>query len=133
MVPVMPPPFAVEAHRVAVAVQEHDARDDKDPQEHAHYDADGGVCARGRVSPPQFSPSCEVGRAQRDMWDRVRRRGGPRGGRWGGRNERAGRVRDIHPMLGVGYLIVYSGSLLKGWDAREVMSSGDANDMSNKW
>lgn len=60
MVPVVPPPFAVEANRVAVAVQEHDARDDEDAQEHAHYDADGGVCARGGVPPPQLCrPPCE--------------------------------------------------------------------------
>lgn len=57
MVPVVPaPPFAVEAHRVAVTVQEHDARNDENPEKDAHYDADCGVCARGGVAPPQRCP-----------------------------------------------------------------------------
>lgn len=64
------------------------------------------------------------------MWDRVRRRGGPRGGRWD-RSWRAGGERDIHPMLGLKDLFLCSGCLLRGLDTREVvMSSGDANDMS---
>lgn len=98
---VVPPPFVVEAHRVAVAIQEHDARDDEDPEKNSHDDPNGGVRARGGVSPPQLCPSCcEVGQAG-DMWDRVRRRGGPRGGRWGGGSGRARGERDIHPMLGL--------------------------------
>lgn len=109
----VPPSFAMKAHRVAVAIQEHDARDDEDSEENSHYDPYGGVRARGCVSPPQLCPSCcEVGQAG-DMWDRVRRRGGPRGERWGGGDERARGERDIHPMLALRGLIVYSNSFLE--------------------
>lgn len=57
---VAPPPFVVEAHRVAVAVQKHDAGDDEDPEKNAHYDANGSVCARGGVPPSQIWPSWDV-------------------------------------------------------------------------
>lgn len=60
MMPVVPAPFAVEADRVAVAVQEHDACDDEDPEEDPHYDPDSGVGARGGIPPAQLRPCCGV-------------------------------------------------------------------------
>lgn len=56
MMPVPAPPFAVEAYRVAVAIQEHDACDDEDPEENSHYDPNSGVRARGGIPPTQLCP-----------------------------------------------------------------------------
>lgn len=53
---VPPPPFVAEAHRVAIPIQKHDAREDEEPKEDAHYDSDGGVCARGGVPLAQLRP-----------------------------------------------------------------------------